>query len=33
MSNSTSEIGDDDSETVQINLRLSQAFLDDIGTT
>jgi len=33
MSDAESSTGDDGSETVQINLRLTQAFLDDIDAT
>ena len=33
MSNADTTDGDDSPETVQINLRLSKAFLDDIDTT
>ncbi|ERJ07166.1 putative CopG family transcriptional regulator protein [Halorhabdus tiamatea SARL4B] len=33
MSNASAAAGDDEPETVQINLRLSEAFLEDIDAT
>jgi len=33
MSDADTSTGDDDPETVQVNLRLTQAFLDDIDAT